>query len=74
MIRTKDKADQEDVEKLTELYIKLEQVQGYIRKIAGRVKKYSVDLETLRKKRAEQEGEMVKGLKVNRAKLLDDTI
>jgi hypothetical protein len=64
----------EDVEKLTELYIKLEQIQAYIRKIDGRIKKYSTDLESLRKKRLEKEGEMVRGLKPKKAVWSDKTI
>ncbi len=66
--------DKDSVDKLTELYIKLEQIQGYVRKIEGRVKRYTQELETVRKRMAQKDSEMISGIQAKRTVLSDRTI
>lgn len=72
--KQKESMDRGAVDKLTELYIKLEQIQGYVRKIEGRMKRYTQELDAVRKKRSQQESEMISGIKAKKAVLSDRTI
>ncbi|MBU0579876.1 MAG: hypothetical protein KKA19_01760 [Candidatus Margulisbacteria bacterium] len=73
MVNVKNRSahEQEDVEKLTELYMKLEKLQSYIRKIKGRLAKHELDLITLRKVREKRESEMLRGIKAKQTKISD---
>ena len=73
-VKSRSGGEQEDVEKLTELYIKLEKLQGYLRRIDGRVKKHELDLAAARKAREEKEGEILRGLKAKKTIVSDQTI
>jgi len=73
-VKNKPQNEAEEVEKITELYLKLERLQGYLRRIDGRVKKHELDLKVLRKAREKKEGELLRGLKKGKAKVSDQTI
>lgn len=73
-VKNRPATEKEDVDLLTELYLKLERLQGYIRRIEGRTNKYTMDLEMVRKAREKKEGELLRGLKSKKAKVQDQTI
>lgn len=73
-VRNKPATEIEAEDKLTELYLKLERLQGYIRRLEGRVNKYTMDLEAVRKAREERGGELIRGLSKKKPKVSDHTI
>lgn len=73
-IKNRPKSEQEDIDKLTELYLKLERLQGYVRRIEGRMKKYNMDLQMARKAREKKEEEVVQGLRPERSNVSDEMI
>jgi hypothetical protein len=61
-------------DKLTELYLKLERLQSYLKKIDGKMKKYTMELEVRRKAREKKESELLGVLKNKRLFVSDQTI